>query len=129
MSVPIDPATDPLAGRRVRSAVGGRLLLKRALLATLAAGLAGCGGYQPIDTHRELGLDLEERLGPGREVAIPFEIDDPIRELALVRVNPTGSEERRTSAILDFVFADLALTYELVPTRTAIDTFEARTGN
>jgi tetratricopeptide (TPR) repeat protein len=116
------------AAAAARSTAVRRVSVRAASVLLISFGV-GCGGYQPLDTNRELSRDLEERLGPGRTVAIPFEIDDRIRELALVRVNPSGSQDRRTSAILDFVFADLALTYELVPTRNAVETFDARTGN
>jgi Tfp pilus assembly protein PilF len=104
-----------------------------AALASLTIGvllaLAGCTTYEPIDTNRELEARVREQLGANRDIQIPFEIDDHIRELALLRVNPSGSEHRRTTAILDFVFADLDLQYELVPTRNAIETFRARSGN
>jgi tetratricopeptide (TPR) repeat protein len=112
--------------RRVASSVVAAL---SCLAIQAGVGLVGCTTYQPIDTNRELEERVRQQLGADRDIQIPFEIDDRIRELALLRVNPSGSEHRRTTAILDFVFADLDLQYELVPTRNAIETFEARSGN
>lgn len=114
---------------RARLRPGAAATLRACLASAAVVGLAGCTTYQPIDTNRELEQQVRQQLGADRDIQIPFEIDDRIRELALLRVNPSGSEHRRTTAILDFVFADLDLQYELVPTRNAIETFEAKSGN
>jgi len=75
--------------------------------------------------------DLAERVGPERAktIAVPFEINDEIRAALRGRAMPIGREKTRTSAILDFVFESLDLQYSLSPTRDAIGTYQARSGN
>lgn len=100
-------------------------------LATVALAVAGCSAYEPIDPKVLLYDDLAEKVGPERaeNIAVPFEINDEIREAMRGRAMPIGREKTRTSAILDFVFESLDLQYELSPTRDAIGTFQARSGN
>ena len=93
--------------------------------------LAGCSGYEPINPQVILYDDLAERVGPERAktIAVPFEINDEIRAALRGRAMPIGREKTRTSAILDFVFESLDLQYSLSPTRDAIGTYQARSGN
>jgi tetratricopeptide (TPR) repeat protein len=93
--------------------------------------VAGCSAYEPIDPKVLLYDDLAEKVGPERaeNIAVPFEINDEIREAMRGRAMPIGREKTRTSAILDFVFESLDLEYELSPTRDAIGTYRARSGN
>jgi len=73
---------------------------------------------------------MAERLGlRAEEVTIPFELDDEIRTIVDSRVNPAGDDQSRVDAIRDFIFGPLDLQYSLTPTRTAVETFEARQGN
>lgn len=93
--------------------------------------LAACSGYEPIDPQELLYDDLAERVGAerARGIAVPFEINDEIRQAMRGRAMPIGREKTRTSAILDFVFESLDLQYSLSPTRDAIGTYRARSGN
>ena len=103
-----------------------------ALFAGLAAlGLLGCSAYEPINPDVLITERLSERLGPERasQVDIPYLLNDEIGEVLETRVNPAGSEKARTNGILDFVFTQLDLQYSLVPTRDAIGTYRARSGN
>lgn len=101
------------------------------VVAFLLLAVAGCTAYEPIDPKVLLYDDLAERVGTERakNIAVPFEINDDIRAAMRGRAMPIGREKTRTSAILDFVFDSLDLQYELSPTRDAIGTFQARSGN
>ena len=96
-----------------------------------ALGLLGCSVYEPINPEALIGDRLVERLGPERasQVDIPYELDDEIREVLTTRVNPAGSEKARTNGILDLVFSQLDLQYSLIPTRDAVGTYRAKSGN
>ncbi len=100
-------------------------------MAFLCIGFAGCSGYEPINPQVLLYDEMAERVGPERaaSVAVPFEINDEIRTAMRGRAMPIGREKTRTSAILDFVFESLDLQYSLSPTRDAIGTYRARSGN
>jgi len=100
-------------------------------LAVLCTAVAGCSGYEPIDPQELLYDDLAARVGAerARSIAVPFEINDEIRQAMRGRAMPIGREKTRTSAILDFVFESLDLQYSLSPTRDAIGTYRARSGN
>ena len=108
-----------------------RLGLQILWLTLLCVVVAACSGYEPIDPQVLLYDDLAERVGPERaaNIAVPFEIDDDIRTALRGRAMPIGREKTRTSAILDFVFESLDLQYSLSPTRDAIGTYRARSGN
>ena len=97
----------------------------------LGLAVLGCSAYEPIDPQALLFEDLVERVGPERaeNVEVPFEIDEEIREALEGRALPIGSEKGRIDAILDLVFVSLDLQYSLSPTRDAIGTFRARSGN
>ncbi len=100
-------------------------------LPALCLAMVSCSAYEPIDPQELLFDDLAERVGAERaaSVAVPFEIDDEIRAVLHGRAMPIGSENARTRAILDIVFESLDLQYSLSPTRDAIGTFRARSGN
>lgn len=105
--------------------------LRTLTLLALYLAVVGCSAYEPINPQELLFDDLAERVGTERagDVVVPFEIDDEIRAVLHGRAMPIGSENARTSAILDFVFESLDLQYSLSPTRDAIGTFRARSGN
>lgn len=110
--------------RAIRLVVG-------ALGALAASLLAGCSAYEPFDDRGYLEKRLEERLPPdlaGR-VDFPHHLEPDVREAVQQRLDPSGSERRRTNAVLDFIFGWLDLEYSLTPTRDASATFRSRQGN
>jgi len=119
-------------GRLVRIANSSGIFgLPRVGLAAFLLTVVGCSTYEPIDPKELLFDDLAERVGVERaeSIAVPFEVDDEIRAVLHGRVMLIGSERARTDSILDFVFESLDLQYSLSPTRDAIGTFQARSGN
>lgn len=125
----------PAIGVTMTRSILLRRSIPRSLLAAcslLAAALApGCTGYQPLDTNRTLRERLADRLDPelAARVEIPYELDEATRLEVDRRLQPGGSERKRTNEILDFIFASLDLEYALEPTRNAVETFRARQGN
>lgn len=109
----------------------GRVVALVGSLGLGALGLLGCSVYEPVNPEGLIDDQLVERLGPERasRVEVPYELDDEIREVLFSRVNPSGSEKARTNGILDFVFTQLDLQYSLTPTRDAVGTYRAKSGN
>ncbi len=105
--------------------------MKRLFCCLALAAAAGCTTYQPFDSSAHLQEEVEERLAPrlADRVQVPWEIDDRVLAAVGDRLNPSGSEHRRTNDILDFVFGWLDLEYTLTPTRNAVETFLTRQGN
>jgi tetratricopeptide (TPR) repeat protein len=103
------------------------------LLLTLAmCAVGGCvSSYRPFDSAAYLRDLYGERVGDARArtIRVPFELDDAVRSYLDPRLKPSGSEVRRASDIVDFVFGDLGLQYRLQPTRDAIGTFRTREAN
>jgi len=93
--------------------------------------VSACSAYEPINPQELLFEDLAARVGAERaeSIAVPFEIDDEMRLVLSRRALPINSEKGRSDAILDFVFESLDLQYSLSPTRDAIGTYVARSGN
>lgn len=101
-----------------------------ALCAAGAGAFAGCSEYQPFDSVGHLRAQYAQRVGPARAagLAVPFEPDDALRARAHVaRQQP--SELRRLNRVLEVIFQDLDLRYELQPTRSAVETFGSQRGN
>jgi tetratricopeptide (TPR) repeat protein len=107
------------------------LLRFRQAPALLALALTGCAAYQPFDWRADLRSRLAARLGDAEasRVPVPFEIDEPLRELVARTFGPAGSEKRRTQEVLDFIFERVGLRYSLLPTRDAMSTFRDHEGN
>ena len=99
-----------------------------AVLSSLA--LAGCSAYQPFDSAAHLRSQFAAQAGPEAVAGlrVPFELSDEIRGL-LGQYQAHPNELRRVEQALDFVFGRVGLQYSLAPTRDAVGTFEARTGN
>ena len=94
----------------------------------LAALLAGCSTYQRFDSVSHLRAQYAQRVGAGAtELQVPFELDDNIRA-ALPQLRQ-ASPDRRLAEVMDLIFERLGITYQLAPTRTAIEAFRARRGN
>jgi Tfp pilus assembly protein PilF len=101
------------------------------LLAAAALGaFAGCTEYQRFDSVAHLRGEYGQRVGAARaaELVVPFEADAAIRARADV-ARQQSSELRRLNRVLDVIFQDLDLRYELAPTRTAVETFTSQRGN
>ena len=123
----------PLPCRRVRrdrGVVPARRRLTVALLGFAALG-GGCATYQPYDADADIESRARERVPTelAGELTIPYRIDETVRTEVANRVNPAWSEKRRAEAVSDFIFGRLDLEYALIPTRSAVETFEARKGN
>ena len=101
------------------------------LLAGVAGLLTGCSGYQPFDSQAHLTSSLADLVSPDLLplVRTPYEVPDAILDEVRAKVVPAWSEQRRTDAILDFVFSDLALEYQLAPTLNAEEVFYTGKGN
>ena len=106
-----------------------RVSLRR--VAYVALLLGGCSQVRPFDNHLFLRQELAQRLDPQlvRSLVIPSELDEAILEELRTRLHPTGGERTRTEEILDFIFGRLDLQYSLTPTRDAVGTYRAATGN
>lgn len=120
------PMTDSHGTRRRPGAmVGLQCVVGVALL------VAGCATYQPYDADSDIESRARERVPPelATHLTVPYRIDDSVRSEIANRVNPAWSEKRRAEAVSDFIFGRLDLEYALIPTRSAVETFEARKGN
>lgn len=114
---------------RGSTTLGLRSLPISALVAVLLA--VGCSTYQPYDADADIEARARERVPPelAAELTIPYRIDDSVRAETSSRVNPAWNEKRRAEAVSDFIFGRLDLEYSLVPTRSAIETYEVGQGN
>jgi tetratricopeptide (TPR) repeat protein len=110
--------------------MGGLLSPRAALVPLLLAG-AGCAQYAPFDSAGHLRQAYATQLGPerARTIGVPFELDETVIAFLDRRFRPSGSEAKRATDIVDFVFQDLGLEYSLWPTRDAVATFHARQAN
>ncbi len=97
----------------------------------LGLGITGCTQYERLDSElylRDSYIDRVPRDLRDR-VQIPYELDEATKAEVERRLNPAGSEKRRTEQIIDFIFSGLDLRYSLSPTRNASETFARREGN
>jgi len=105
----------------------------RSMVAAVAAGVAlgACAAYQPFDSGGDLRQRMSERLGEERAetVAVPFALDPALVEDVERRLARRGTELRRVTEVVDFIFDRLDLQYSLLPTRNAVETYRAREGN
>jgi len=103
------------------------------LASSLALGaLAGCElAYRPFDSEGYLRGFYAERVGAARarEIEVPFALDAEARAFLTKRLKPSGSEVQRANDIVNYIFHDLHLEYELRPTRNAAETLRTRRGN
>ena len=97
----------------------------------MALVFVACSQYEPFDNAAFLTKELDQRIDPqlAKELLVPFELDEVIRQDLRERLSPVGSERRRTNQILDFVFAGLDLQYARTPTRNAVETYRTGYGN
>lgn len=101
--------------------------------------LFGCGGpfYRPFDSEAHLRDRIEEsierspiELGvTAAEIDLPFTLNEKLWQLAEREVSLAGGDRWRVDQIIDLIFEDLHLDYSLYPTRSAVETFQAREGN
>ncbi len=106
------------------------LMLRRSAGAVAAAALlASCSTYQPFDSVGHLREQYAQRLGAqaAANLVVPFELDDQARAALPRRRQATPL--RRLNQVMDLIFSQLVLTYQLAPTRTAVETFQSRRGN
>lgn len=108
-------------------------------VAGISLGVAGCGPsyYRPFDSESHLRERIAESIqrspvDPGvspEEIELPFALNEDLRLLAESEVSLAGGDRWRVDQIIDLIFEDLDLEYSLYPTRSAVETFEAREGN
>jgi tetratricopeptide (TPR) repeat protein len=85
----------------------------------------------PFDSAGYVRGQIVQQAGPevSSQIEVPFAIDDEAR-LAFRRFSRLGAtENERTAALLDFIFHQLGLAYEQVPTRDAMAAFHTHKGN
>lgn len=106
-----------------------RRLAGVAPMAALVAVFVGCSTYQPFDSVGHLREQYAQRLdaATASRLAVPFELDEPARAALPKRRQATPL--RRLNQVMDLIFQELDLTYQLSPTRTAVETFRSRRGN
>jgi len=92
-----------------------------------------CSQYEPFDSKAYLVKQYEARVGPqaAAEIEVPYDLSSQILSEVLGRIDPGANERNKTANILDFVFGPggLELKYQLTPTRSATETYYARSGN
>jgi Flp pilus assembly protein TadD len=96
----------------------------------LAALLAGCTEYQRFDSVSHLRAQYAQHAGRelAAELVVPFELSPELRQqVAAPRAQVT--ELRRINRVLDLVFQQLDLQYQLTPTLTAEQAFRQQRGN
>ena len=107
-----------------------RALLIAQIMAIMVS-VGGCSQYEPLDETLIIREELAARMPAelAAQVVVPYELDETVRQDVEARLNPSGSERRRTEEILDFVFGGIDLRYSLTPTRNAVETYYTREGN
>lgn len=95
----------------------------------LAALLAGCTTYQRFDSVSHLREQYAQRVGAAAaaQLQVPFAIDEQVS--AALPKHRQASPDRRLTEVMDLIFERLGITYQLAPTRTAVEAFRARRGN
>lgn len=94
-----------------------------------AALLLSCSPYQPFDSVGHLRGQYAQQVGAStaQELVVPFQVNDEVK--AALPKRRQSTELRRLNQVMQVIFEDLDLHYELTPTRTAIETFHAHKGN
>ena len=105
------------------------MLRRSAGAAALFALLVGCSSYQRFDSVAHLREQYAQHVGAAQaaQLAVPFELDD-----AMVQALPqhrASSPDRRLALLMDLIFEHLGITYQLQPTRTAMEVFRVHRGN
>jgi Flp pilus assembly protein TadD len=106
------------------------LMFRAQAVVLVAAGLcAACSTYVPFDSVGNLRSQYGQKIGAAAatQVVVPFELDDATR--AALPKHRQATELRRLNQVMELIFEKLDLRYELSPTRTAIETFQAHRGN
>jgi tetratricopeptide (TPR) repeat protein len=106
--------------------VGRRLVQAVCLGLAVACATAPATFDATSHLRRELAAELPQAAA---RVTIPFAVTPELGAYLDRRLVPSGTEARRAADIVDFVFADLGLTYSLRPTRDATETYRTRSGN
>jgi Flp pilus assembly protein TadD len=106
-----------------------RMLRRVAAGAALAVLVSSCSTYKPFDSVGHLRDQYAQGVGAttAKQLVVPFELDDAAR--AALPKSRQATPLRRLNQVMDIVFEQLDLTYQLSPTRTASETFHARRGN
>ncbi len=124
-----EESDDRLSVRRARSLVarGAGCCLLAAILSSCHP-LPGPRTFSSVDYVRRA---YAQRVGDevASSMVVPFELSDEIRADVAAHLNPAVSERRRVEQVVDYIFGYLDLQYSLDPTRTAAETFKARSGN
>jgi Flp pilus assembly protein TadD len=105
-------------------------MLRRIAGVLAAAALFGaCSTYKPFDSVGSLRQTYGQRLGAptATQLVVPFELDEQVR--AALPKHRQATPLRRLNQVMDLIFENLDLAYQLAPTRTAVETFRARHGN
>lgn len=109
-----------------------RFALSLGLLPLAPLLLAGCA---TTDASFDSVAHTQERMvaalgdESARQVELPFLLDDELRALAEKKISRVGGERWRMDQVLEVIFGEIDLTYELTPTRNAIDTHRTGKGN
>src|SRR6185503_3909810 len=82
-----------------------------------------------FDSVSNLRGQFAQHVGAAQaaQLVVPFELDD-----AMTKALPqhrSSSPDRRLSSLMDLIFERLGITYQLQPTRTAMEVFRSHRGN
>jgi len=91
--------------------------------------LAGCTTYQRFDSVAHLREQFATQVGSATaaQLVVPFELDDQVR--TALPAHRQSTPDRRLTQVMDLIFEKLRITYQLAPTRTAVEAFNTRRGN
>jgi tetratricopeptide (TPR) repeat protein len=106
--------------------------VKQVVFSLAALLLAGCATFGLRVDGARLSNMVEDARAQGLELDDPLEMDDAMREAAIVQVGAQGTElerARRLNAWLRGKEAGLGFTYDATATRTAKEAFYARSGD
>ena len=100
-----------------------------AVMAVMVAA-AGCNQYQKFDSVDHLRQHYAQHVGPDAAAAlvVPFE-PTPEMKARVEFAHKQPSELRRLNQVLDVIFQQLDLRYQLAPTRSAVQTWQSQQGN
>jgi Flp pilus assembly protein TadD len=108
-----------------------RRTLLLALPLAIPLAISSCAEYQPFDSVGHLRAEFAARLGAERaaQVAIPYDLNDEIRAQLPKKFGAGAADMTRLVTVRDYIFNRLGLTYSLLPTRNAVETWHDRQGN
>jgi tetratricopeptide (TPR) repeat protein len=98
----------------------------------LLLGAAACKTYEPLDPAALLRAEYSKRIKAADlpNVVVPFQVTpELLAGFRKARGHPTGSQHDKVKQVIDFIFDDLNLRYELAPTRDATETYRTQHGN